>query len=590
MNTFINPYTFVPVEKGEKKNIRDYYGKDAELLSGKIECTLKTRTQMSICEAETDKKFGFFSVDGKPVIPGSTIRGVIRNVYETLTDSCFSSTNADDDDYFSSRLSKKECGLLEYKDGRYILYQAKRYKDEHNSYLGDFPEGKKVTFDSYLSGSGTISYLRNVKESGGKITGYVHKVDRFKGKIKGKPIENLDSIFEQTDKKGTEISEKYVERLQVNISMGEMKNKKEYEKLFAKMKKGEALLPVWYTKDEKSGHYYFAASQMSRAVFYNKPIDILEKHKLDKCTDKKNICEACALFGMIGDNDNSISSRLRFSDAECLTNDPLEKDYIKVIMGSPRLSSFEFYLRYNGDNFTADTYGVNIAGRKFYWHNNSGEKLRSTEKEQPEMERYIQLLKNDVRFRFNVYFDNITEDQLKKLLFALDLGDNSIDSNKCHKIGHGKPLGLGSAKIVCDKVTVRKFEYPSYEEKERNDLIDKADDSLFRNKENVDYLLKVADFNAVGGEKISYPYYDNKDEIYEWFSKNRWKTKGKMFHRALPRLKSDNQELPCHPEPDNNGNGGYTDRKSKPYQGKMQFGDSSSGGFMSSIKQKGKKK
>ena len=401
MDKFINPYTFVPVEKGKKKSIAEYYD-DKQLLSGKIECRLKTRTQMSICDQVSEKEFDFFSVGGNPVIPGSSIRGVIRNVYETLTDSCFSSTNAEDDDYFSSRFNKNKCGLLSYENGEYVLYEAKRYKDEHNSYLKEYPEGKKVTFDKYLSKSGTIAYLRNVKETGGTITGYVHKVNRFKGRMKGKPIENLDSIFENAGKIGT-VDEYSIRLLEENIALSD-KKVKGYSELLKKIKNdSEAMLPVWYC--EVNGNYYFAPSQMSRAVFHNKPADLLEKINFSKCNDKKNVCEACALFGMIGDNMNSISSRLRFSDAECKTDECLEKGYVTVLMGSPRLASFEFYLRYKGDRFTADTEGVNISGRKFYWHDNSGKPIDSSTKGQEKMEQKIKLLKKNTFFAFDVYFD-----------------------------------------------------------------------------------------------------------------------------------------------------------------------------------------
>ena len=65
---FINPYTFVPVNNGEKKEY-DKYFKD-ELLSGKISCTLKARTQLAVCDKITEKDFDFFKVEGKAVIPG----------------------------------------------------------------------------------------------------------------------------------------------------------------------------------------------------------------------------------------------------------------------------------------------------------------------------------------------------------------------------------------------------------------------------------------------------------------------------------------------------------------------------------------
>lgn len=600
MDKFINPYTFVPVEKGKKKSIAEYYD-DKQLLSGKIECRLKTRTQMSICDQVSEKEFDFFSVSGNPVIPGSSIRGVIRNVYETLTDSCFSSTNAEDDDYFSSRLNKNKCGLLSYENGEYVLYEAKRYKDEKKHQLDGFLEGDLVNFSQYTSQDKqknkkiqvtqvqkrrtkpTIYYLKKVKDPSSVLQGYIHKVDRFHGEN-----DNYDSIFEKKgiikkfpEKEINGDENRYIKRLEVNINKygdsnnpnkteeereEDKKRHEDYKKLFYEMKSSKALLPVWYCVDNE--HYYFAPSQMSRAVFHNKPADLLEKINFNKCTDKKNVCEACALFGMIGDNMNSISSRLRFSDAECKTDECLEKGYVTVLMGSPRLASFEFYLRYKGDRFTADTEGVNISGRKFYWHDNSGKPIDSSTKGQEKMERKIKLLKKNTFFAFDVYFDNITEEQLKKLIFALNLGENSIESDQCHKIGHGKPLGLGSAKIVCDRVTVRKFEYPEYMEKDYSELIEKVNQSLFDNNKNVEYILKVTDFNAIDGNLLDYPYTSKeaKSEIYNWFANNRENLKkvGKPieFKQKLPLLSDEEQTLSCKYNKKNDNDG--SNRNNKP--------------------------
>ena len=69
----------------------------------------------------------------------------------------------------------------------------------------------------------------------------------------------------------------------------------------------------------------------------------------------------------------------------------------------------------------------------------------------------MQLVKKGMDFSFSVFFDRITEKQLRKLVFALDLGENSDDSRRCHKLGHGKPVGLGSVKIIVDQIITRSF-------------------------------------------------------------------------------------------------------------------------------------
>ena len=100
---FINPYNFVPVNLDETS--RDDITKSSEqtsLVTGYMECILKCRTALAIpgerkpeSEGKEHAQYEFFSIDGKPVIPGSSIRGVIRNVYETLTDSCFGTMRKD---------------------------------------------------------------------------------------------------------------------------------------------------------------------------------------------------------------------------------------------------------------------------------------------------------------------------------------------------------------------------------------------------------------------------------------------------------------------------------------------------------------
>ena len=106
-SVFLNPYNFIsfPQKKAEAYT-------DTDKHTGVIEYTITTKTPLFIPNSSSDKAFkesetvtdhksyDFFSytnLDSKklyeneyhlPVIPGSEMRGVVRNAYETLTDSC----------------------------------------------------------------------------------------------------------------------------------------------------------------------------------------------------------------------------------------------------------------------------------------------------------------------------------------------------------------------------------------------------------------------------------------------------------------------------------------------------------------------
>ena len=99
---FLNPYNFVRfLEPG-----KPYDEEAAQLgmspmpshevfsgLSGKIKCTFKTVTPLFVAQKITEtadghKELEMFSVEGSPRIPASSLRGMIRTVYESITNSC----------------------------------------------------------------------------------------------------------------------------------------------------------------------------------------------------------------------------------------------------------------------------------------------------------------------------------------------------------------------------------------------------------------------------------------------------------------------------------------------------------------------
>lgn len=105
---FLNPYNFVHYLPAGKEDANDpditllgscappphdrYVG-----LSGQITCRLTTHSPFFISDAEgicedanEHKTFLFFRAGNTLAIPGSSLRGMVRNVFEAVTNSCFS--------------------------------------------------------------------------------------------------------------------------------------------------------------------------------------------------------------------------------------------------------------------------------------------------------------------------------------------------------------------------------------------------------------------------------------------------------------------------------------------------------------------
>ena len=577
---FVNPYTFVSLRDG--KTINTVSPGDKKI-SGKIVCTLTAKTQLAIPDLKNGttpegiNKHPFFRVGGKAVIPGSSIRGVIRNVYEALTNSCMH-INDKDDDYFSSRQNKEKVGLLAYEDKTFKLYEAERLRAMQ--YKDDLKTGDTVSYEVASSDDEDRSVYKkamykkamNVRKSDSG-DGIFLRVDTF-----GKPPkQNHPSVFIRKGKSFT-VSPKEITAFSVNIdrynkNLKQTKNKhiaEQYKNCFEAMKNGKALLPVWYCI--KNGYHYLAPSQFSRTIFISKPKEMLEKMGYSACVSKKDMCKACALFGMLSNERGStVASHVRFGDAVCEDNECYDGYYVLPVLGSPKLSSFEFYLKNKYGKYVfennmivpidPDEDGTVLAGRKFYWHH-KGKKMTDDQNaidiavkaKQEHKDNFsskdncLELVKSGSEFSFEVYFDSITEEQLKKLVYSLNFGDNDKKSRLCHKIGHGKPVGLGSVKICVESILSRDFENGVYTlDDVTNEYVSPKAEELFDSREYEQVIKAVCMDTIEDRNLISYPRTTKSEQAFSWFAKNRetMRSKGmpKIYNR-LPDITDPDQTLP----------------------------------------------
>ncbi len=129
-------------------------------LSGKITCRMVAKTPIFVSDGEGvqedengHRTFRFFKVDGEDVIPASSLRGAIRSVFESVTNSCWTVFN---DQTMSYRLIPNDAlglvpGLLHYEvekqkwaltllNGRSIIDTQNNFKPKLRPDEGRIPE------------------------------------------------------------------------------------------------------------------------------------------------------------------------------------------------------------------------------------------------------------------------------------------------------------------------------------------------------------------------------------------------------------------------------------------------------------------
>lgn len=457
------PYNFVPlntsiVEADPKLSQNKYY---SDRLSGHIDCDLETLTPIyirdSLTEDEVKKgieakdKSNFFSPVDTVRIPGSSIRGMVRSLVEIVTWSrfgffeeknlyyrSFADISSLRDEYKNNMNPKnKETGRSDYRmSAGYLVKEGFEYSI--------YPaEGKQ--FD--------IISKNDAMESVRKI-GQVYSEFNFYGLPDGRCIivsgsmpRKKDWIIFKIDKN----PEKKISISEIDIESYEMdENRSDRVPNLLKLCKKDREIPCFYVAwEDKNGksRVSFGHTGLFR-IAYRKTIG---EHLLPLLIEENhtNIIDfAHAIFGnTANESKDSYSGRVFFEDAKLVDlkiNPFLEEKIPKILLG-PKPTTFQHYLEQNSTNpknlkhYNSETL---IRGNKFYWHK-SGKKWEEDQQiSNKKIETKIKPVKSNIHFRFRIRYENLTENELGALLFALKLPDGCA-----HKIGMGKPIGLGSVKI-----------------------------------------------------------------------------------------------------------------------------------------------
>ena len=598
-SVFLNPYNFIsfPQKKAEAYT-------DTDKHTGVIEYTITTKTPLFIPNSSSDKAFkesekvtdhksyDFFSYTNLnpektyeneyhlPVIPGSEMRGVVRNAYETLTDSCMGLLN--EEIYPVKRSYEKFIpGLLYKNKDKLVLYSAASYRVDIKI-SRKYKNGKKLYFTPQRATKEkkdkngnvkTIRYWKIVTSVGENRGNYLKEGYLLKwgmGLIESEDKNNKNSDNKNFNNKNSNIKTNYhiyqakkeeeisfftrekVERKVVAVIdsyLAQPAITPENEKAYMEYKKDlvdflngneEKYFPVNYSALDKE-NIYLAPAVYSKEIYNNS----IGKLAGEFAPCKEDFCPACDLFGHIGKTNKTCKgSGIRFTDLyvkeektpESYNQYYLENKITLQTLGGPKLGNVEFYLKKpdkNASFWTYDYYILNwnvkvapgeLRGRKYYWHH---PQVHFEKVEPTNLNKTVRPVKEGIEFKGKLYYESISKKQLEQLIWILNSGSEQLGL----KLGAAKPLGLGSISCTVDQVQERKIKLAEdglvYSvEKIPLENITYETVGFSQNVKEEFYL--IAGLNTVSKNiPITYPRtYEQKngkmEEGFKWFGLNHW--------------------------------------------------------------------
>jgi len=504
------PYNFIPLNEAvvpaEKIPEFDKYDTDNRF-TGYIDIELKAQTPLYIRDALTEEEYkeklekekrketyinpDFFSPGGLPRIPGSSLRGMIRTLVEIVS---FGKFGFFDD----ARLYYRAVG----DTSRLGIDYRNKMVDTSNNYFPKFKAGilrAKGSNRYEILPSKVINGTQIYRINFDKRTGIVDGTTEFRlsdfefKEIYFKPVTPQNHTHYRIDRRTNAripYQLRYAKLTSVSltqnnshpnrgyiISSGRMDKKhmhwvinepdlsvtplnldddvvKSYKNdsqrnapdILEELKEKRGI-PCFYLVDESGKVISFGHTGMFRLA-YEKTIGdhIPPDLKNPNITD---IAEA--IFG----NEKTHAGRVFFEDAylDGKPEDALLETAVPKILSNPKPTCFQHYIEQKPENLENPPKNLAhynsenpIRGYKLYWHR-SGNNWIETDQEniRNHQSQYTRItpIKPDSTFRGRIRFENLSEVELGALLFALQLPEGLA-----HKLGMGKPLGLGSVKIT----------------------------------------------------------------------------------------------------------------------------------------------
>lgn len=513
---FINPYNFVRYLPEPAIPPDD---PDAQLLgrcmppphdryvglTGRITCTLEAVTPLFISDSHDIKEFPvvgsekkhksyrFFQYEGKDAIPATSLRGMIRALFETVTNSPF--TVFDGDERLEYRIDPAEArrfkpGIVQSlpKDGQpgviALCEEAKA-----SAYYDD-PESN-VLDDSWTCGEAAWAIVGKTKNNVPKVeiisrnhtalAGDGRQVYHGWVKVTGRTIDTKRNesffYFKGDPAKARTVSFDAEREEDFNtILHAQLHDRSEDFHSQVQSKRLDAGNLVYVELDPKDNTqvWNIALARVARLRYRNAIGDLLPDH-LKPSVDYGRLDIASRVFGWVNATPSedrtariAYAGRVRFTHA-VLTEDGdkgvFAEELPLAILGEPKPTTALFYLRKRSGKWSeeerkqpgaAETTGYDgpneLRGRKVYRHHGAALNRLEYEragKRRDHQNRSVRGVRspNNV-FEFTINFHDLAPVELGALLWTLNLSEEG-----CYfRLGYAKPLGFGSVRLTVERV------------------------------------------------------------------------------------------------------------------------------------------
>ena len=478
------PYNFISAEN--PISFEEKHGATSQF-SGSIVCTLTALTPLLVAgpldqsEKETANREGrapnrkFFTVNNKHTIPGSSIKGMIRNAVEVLSKAPMegfvsdrsigfrdvASANSAYGQRFRDGNEKLCAGFLEQKGSTRTIQKCEFIRFDPNK-LGcginptDRQMSAKAKYEKLLNANRSIEcQFTNTNEytDAGDPIATLSPNGLNKGEIVFTGMMNgkfLDYIFYNPSKEHLDVPD------DVWDSFEDQKSPPQ-EELLKYFRKNKLKTPVFFLVKQTNGKSLVTAIGLARYFRLSarhSPSDLASK-----LTNGIGLPQR--IFGRVGEY--SVAGRVCCGPARFIGTEPAKSIEFPpnnaLVAGNPAASAVSMYLvqdtnrvqnragnKPTNENLSSydDSTKTILRGRKLYWHRHSP-LAPMPPNDNSNVQAKYHPLKAESKFQFKVSIDRLDAIELGAILQGLDLPISSA-----HKLGLGKAFGLGSVRIDID--------------------------------------------------------------------------------------------------------------------------------------------
>lgn len=488
------PYNFIPLSDkillpyDSVESLPAHDRIDPSLKTGEICVTMVADTPVFVSDGDKNDPHFFRGSNGKYMIPGSTIRGMVRENMQILGFGLmrpgedlediqiffrdFASASGSRDDplkkYYCAALGIKQMpmpsgrpkaipqlvksGYLKKEKGKYKIYPSKgSYMLVRRDHPGVrcFGTEDARTENVYYRAEG--DRVKEIRPAAGEKNGLrrgtllytgkpVRSWNRQTGRLEDHP--NHLYLIPEADWSAQPLTLDEDDVLSYMEDFEKRRNVLGRNRNFWNLPLEGREKPVFYVQYE--GHVYFGMSRFL-CIGYRYPLScgLPESHKagMDKLDFPR------AILGYVSKNSGSYRSRVSFGDFAA-DGEAYEMPPISMILGEPKPSYYPGYVvggkHYNHEDFR-------LRGYKQYWLK---EVEATDDNGKPRAATTIRPLPRGTKFSGTIRYKNLTEAELGLLLWCLRLEKGCYQS-----VGMAKPYGYGRMRLTID--AIKEFEAPA---------------------------------------------------------------------------------------------------------------------------------